>query len=141
MVVACGGARVANTPKRAPPVEAGVVTLDAAVEAGPNKLEVLAAKHDTLARGMREILRREVDAAHESEIALPHFEADTCIRVAFDADAPTVVDLKTTMTVASLDAAEGALGPSGPVCFRRTDAAVIHFTGQSHVNVVVWASP
>jgi hypothetical protein len=143
LLVACGG-HAAKPPQHAPKkIDAGAAIVDAAVEAGPSKLELLGAKHDRIAPGTREILLRDIDAAKETDVSLPAFEADTCVRVAFDADAPTAITLQDAraMTLATVDASEGMLGPTGPVCFRKGDVATLRFTGQSHVRLAVWASP
>jgi hypothetical protein len=123
-------------------LDAGAIT-DASTEAGPSKLELLALKHATLAPGLREVLRNEIDLAHTQELPLAPFDVDTCVRIAIDADAPTVVVLQDAhaMTIGSLDGTSGSIGAAGPVCFRKGDTATLRFTGQSHVRVVVWQSP
>ena len=142
LLAACGSSQVAKPPHVTPKPDAGI--LDAAViEAGPSKLERLAAQHDHLAPGMREALRREIDPSKETSVTMPAFETDTCIRVAIDADARTQVTLENAqaLMLGSLDKTEGAIGPSGPVCFRKGDIAMLRFSGQSVVRLVVWASP
>ncbi len=117
----------------------------AEAEAGPNKLELMAARHDRVAPGTREIARREIDLAVKGSetLALPAFESDTCVRALFDSDAPTAVTLENarTMTLASADGAQGAIGAAGPVCFKKSDAATFRFNGQSRLRIVIWASP
>ena len=144
VILACGGQTTPKKPERPPPkVDASAPIADAAAEAGPNHLARLQSRHDELAPGTREVLARDVDSAKETELALPVFSVDTCVRVAFDADAQTSVKLENgrALTLGSLDASEGTLGPQGPICFRKDDVATLRFTGQSHVRVVVWASP
>lgn len=131
---------------RARPVDAsGAIDASAEVEAGPNKLELLAARHDRVAPGTREIARQEIDLAVKGAetLALPPFESDTCVRALFDAEAPTAVMLENAraMTLANADGAQGAIGAAGPVCFRKGDAATFRFNGQSRLRIVVWASP
>jgi hypothetical protein len=144
VVAACGGAH--GGAHHAPPSQtvrdAGVI-IDAAIEAGPSKLELLGRKHDRLAPGMREITRTEIDLERDHALSLPAFEADTCVRAAFDADAKGAVMLEDAraMTLATVDGAEGVLGAAGPVCFRKADVATFRFTGQSHLRLVVWVSP
>ncbi len=120
--------------------------LDASVvDAGPDKMEVLVARHDRVAPGMREIARREIDLASnkDSTLALDAFTTDTCLRAFFDADAPTEITLNgsNAMTLATADAAQGAIGAAGPVCFRKGDVATFRFNGQSRLRIVVWVSP
>jgi len=142
-VVACAGASAQRrTPVRATPSDAGIA-IDAEAEAGPNKLELLSLGQSKLAKGMRETMRRDIDLAQEHELALAAFDVDTCMRAAFDADAPTAVMLVDShaMTLANVDAAAGTLGQAGPICFRKGDVATFRFTGQSHLRIVVWQSP
>jgi hypothetical protein len=125
--------------------DASVIGDAGAVEAGPDKMEMLVARHDRIAPGMREIARRDLDlaASKDSTLALDAFTADTCIRALFDSDAPTEITLSgsNAMTLASADAARGAIGAAGPVCFRKGDTATFRFNGQSHLRIVVWLSP
>ncbi len=142
-VAACGSKTLAKHAPRQAPSDAGAA-VDAAIEAGPTKLELLSLRQARLAPGMREAVRAEIDLATEHERPLAPFDVDTCVRAAFDADAPTavtLVDAPHAMTLATIDAAEGALGQAGPICFRKGDVAVFRFTGQSHVRLVVWQSP
>ena len=141
IVLACGGVRGARPPERH--VADGGRVVDAAVEAGASPMERLLAKHDLLAPGDREVLRRELDAAKEPEVTLPAFERDTCVRVAFDADAPTMVVLQDehALALGNADGTSGMLGPSGPICFHKGDVATLKLTGQSVARIVVWASP
>jgi hypothetical protein len=132
--------------KHVQPVKHTVIdggSADAAIEAGPTKLELLALKHGSLAPGLREVLRSEIDLAHTQQVTLPVFDVDTCLRIALDADAQTAVVLEDShaMTIGSFDGVTGAIGTAGPVCFRKGDTATLRFTGQSHVRVVVWQSP
>jgi hypothetical protein len=122
--------------------DAGTV-VDASVEAGPSKLEVLSRKQAMLAPGMRELVRSDIDLASNHDLTLAAFDVDTCVRIAFEADAPTAVVLQDAraMTLGSLDTTSGAMGPAGPICFRKGDVATLRFTGQSRARVVVWASP
>lgn len=139
---ACGGSQITPVkPVVHSPTDAGVV--DAAIEAGPNKLELLAAKHARLAPGTRELQKTEIDLGRDHEIGMPAFDADTCIRIAFDADAPTEVVLVDShaMKLGTMDGTSGAIGATGPVCFHKGDTATIRFNGQSHARVVIWASP
>jgi hypothetical protein len=144
-------------PTRVSQRDAGVVVLDAAIDAGPDKLAMLAGKHDILAPGTRELFARDVDGSaaggtsrtqtgdtsRTTDVALGTFDADTCVRVAFDADAPTALSLQLSdsLVLATADGIDGTLGATGPICFRKTDAVTLHITGQSHVRFVVWASP
>ncbi len=145
-LLACGGVtRSHHAPEMHPPSsDAGATTIvDAAVDAGPPKIELVAARHERVAPGMREITRSDLDLARDHELALPAFEADTCVRAAFDADAPTAVTLvgASGITLSSVDAANGAIGAAGPVCFKKGDVATFRFNGQSRLRIVVWASP
>ena len=142
-IIGCGHAAPRPVVK-ASASDAGVV-IDAAavVEAGPPKIDLLAQKHDTIAPGTREIEKREIDLAKDHELALPAFEADTCVRAAFDADAPTAITLVNAhgTTLARADGEEGKLGAAGPVCFKKGDVATFRFDGQSKLRLVIWASP
>src|SRR5580765_3804664 len=90
--MACGHA--APRPVAKPTAaDAGTVADAAIVEAGPPKIDLLAGKHDKIAPGTREIEKREIDLAKDHELAVAAFEADTCVRAAFDADAPTAITL------------------------------------------------
>jgi hypothetical protein len=141
--IACGHA----PPKpivKPPPGDAGVmVDASAIIDAGPPKIEVLAARHDRIAPGTREIEKREIDLAKDHELALGAFEGDTCVRAAFDADAPTAIVLVNAhgTTLARADGTEGTLGPAGPICFKKGDTATFRFEGQSRLRLVIWASP
>ena len=142
LMIACGHA--APKPVNKPALADAGVAIDAAVvEAGPPKIDLLAAKHDKIAPGTREIEKREIDLAKEHEVALAAFEADTCVRAAFDADAPTAVTLVNAhaTTLAKVDGEEGTLGAAGPVCFKKGDTATFRFEGQSKLRLVIWASP
>lgn len=142
-IAACGGQTV--RPARPTPVrDAGAdVAKDAAIEAGPDELALLEAKHEELAPGARETTHAEIDLARTRELALGPFDADTCVRAAFHAGAPTAITLVDAkgIVLAKADAAEGALGPSGPICVRKGDAATFHFDGESRLQIVVWATP
>ena len=144
LAIACGGTtRAHRTPEVHPaPSDAGA-TIDAEAEAGPPKIELVAARHDRIAPGMREIARSDLDLSREHELALPAFEADTCVRAAFDADAPTAIMLTGAggVTLSSADGTSGAIGAAGPVCFKKGDVARFRFDGQSRLRLVVWASP
>ena len=141
-VIACGHAAPRPIAKPSP-ADAGVVVDAAIVEAGPPKIDLLAQKHDKIAPGTREIEKRAIDLARDHELALAAFEADTCVRAAFDADAPTAITLVNARgtTLAKVDGAEGTLGAAGPVCFKKGDAATFRFEGQSRLRLVIWASP
>jgi hypothetical protein len=141
-IIACGHA--APKPVNKPAIDAGASTdASAIIEAGPPKIDLLAGKHDKIAPGTREIEKREIDLAKDHELALSAFEADACVRAAFDADAPTVVTLVNAhgTTLARVDGVEGTLGAAGPVCFKKSDVATFRFEGQSRLRLVIWASP
>jgi hypothetical protein len=142
VVVACGHA-APRPVARASPSDAGVTDAAVIVEAGPPKIDLLAAKHDKIAPGTREIEKREIDLAKDHELALTAFEADTCVRAAFDADAPTAITLVNARgtTLSKADGEEGTLGAAGPVCFKKGDTATFRFEGQSRLRLVIWASP
>ncbi len=125
------------------PADAGVVDASAILEAGPPKIDLLAQKHGEIAPGTREIEKREIDLAKDHELAIAAFEADTCVRAAFDADAPTAITLVNAhgTTLARADGEEGTLAAAGPVCFKKGDVATFRFEGQSRVRLVIWASP
>lgn len=141
-IIACGHAAPRPVAKPSP-ADAAVVDASATAEAGPPKIDLLAGKHDKIAPGTREIEKREIDLAKDHELALAAFEADTCVRAAFDADAPTAITLVNAhgTTLARADGEEGTLGAAGPVCFKKGDTATFHFEGQSRVRLVIWASP
>ena len=141
-IIGCGHAAPRPISKPAP-VDAGVVIDAAIVEAGPPKIDLLAAKHDKIAPGTREIEKREIDLAKDHELALAAFEGDTCVRAAFDADAPTAITLVNAhgTTLSKADGEEGTLGAAGPVCFKKGDTATFRFEGQSQLRLVIWASP
>jgi hypothetical protein len=141
-IIACGHAAPRPVAKPSP-ADAGIVDASAPVETGPPKIDVLAGKHDKIAPGTREIEKREIDLAKDHELALAAFEADTCVRAAFDADAPTAITLVNAhgTTLARADGEEGTLAAAGPVCFKKGDAATFRFEGQSRVRLVIWASP
>jgi len=141
-ILACGHA--APKPVAKPSLDAGA-SIDAAaiVEAGPPKIDVLAQKHDAIAPGTREIDKREIDLSKDHELSLAAFAADTCVRAAFDADAPTAITLVNARgtTLAKVDGTEGTLGAAGPVCFKKGDTPTFRFEGQSRLRLVIWASP
>ncbi len=91
-LVAFGGCGNAATPRHVEHEHAramdalGKIDAGAEAEAGPNKLELMAARHDRVAPGTREIARREIDLAVKGSetLALPAFESDTCVRALFD---------------------------------------------------------
>ncbi len=142
-VVACGHA--APKPVNKPVLSDAGSRADASVivDAGPPKIDLLAGKHDKIAPGTREIEKREIDLAKDHELALPAFEADTCVRAAFDADAEATITLVNARgtTLAKADGSEGTLGAAGPVCLKKGDAATFRFEGQSRLRLVIWASP
>jgi hypothetical protein len=140
--IACGHAAPRPVAKPSP-ADAGVVDASPIVEAGPPKIDLLAGKHDKIAPGTREIEKREIDLAKDHELAIAAFEADTCVRAAFDADAPTAITLVNAhgTTLARADGEEGTLGTAGPVCFKKGDVATFRFEGQSRLRLVIWASP
>ena len=141
-IIACGHA--APKPVNKPALADAAVVVDAAiVEAGPPKIDLLAGKHDKIAPGTREIEKREIDLGKDHELALAAFEADTCVRAAFDADAPTAITLVNAhgTTLARADGEGGTLGAAGPVCFKKGDVATFRFDGQSKLRLVIWASP
>lgn len=142
-IVACGPARRARPPQRIVVRDAGVDASDAAIEAGPDKLALLVARQGELAPGARQVTSVTIDASREHEVALPKLEAATCVRAAFDADAPTAITLVNARgrTLASADGAEGVIGANGPVCLRGGDVATFRIAGQSRVRIVVWATP
>jgi len=123
------------------PSDAGV--MDAEVDAGPPKIDLVAARRDRVAPGMREVARSDLDLSRDHELALRAFEVDTCLRAAFDADAPTAITLASSsgMTLSSADGTSGAIGAAGPVCIKKGDAATFKLNGQSRIRIVVWASP
>jgi hypothetical protein len=148
VLAGCGNATTAprHVEREHVRVDAGAIVIDAAVEAGPDKLAMLVARRDRMAPGTREIAQREIDLGatkKEDSLALDTFAVDTCIRAAFDSDAPTAITLASSsgMTLGSADGTEGAIGAAGPVCFRKGDAATFHFNGESRLRIVVWASP
>lgn len=145
LAIACGGTtRAQRTPEvHRVPSDAGLAVIDAAIDAGPPKIDLVAARHDRVAPGMREIARSDLDLAREHELALPAFQADTCVRAAFDAEAPTAITLvgSSGMTLSSADGTAGAIGAAGPVCFKKGDVATFRFNGESRLRIVVWASP
>lgn len=145
-VVGCGNVATPRHVEREPARDASADRDAAAViDAGPDRLALLVARHDRVAPGTRELAQREIDLAVKGSetFALPAFDVDTCIRALFDSDAPTAVMLVNAhaMTLANADGTEGALGAAGPVCFRKGDAATFRFNGQSRLRIVVWASP
>ena len=142
-IIACGHAAPKPVNKPAPSDAGSSNDASAIVEAGPPKIDLLAQKHDKIAPGTREIEKREIDLAKDHELALAAFEADTCVRAAFDADAPTAITLVNGhgTTLSKSDGAEGTIGAAGPVCFKKGDAATFRFNGQSRLRIVVWASP
>ena len=143
-MIACGGTtRAHRTPEAHPaPRDAGP-SIDAEVDAGPPKIDLVAARHDRVAPGMREIARSDLDLSRDHELALPAFEVDACVRAAFDAEAPTAITLvgASGMTLSSADGTSGTIGAAGPVCFKKGDTATFRFNGQSRLRIVVWASP
>jgi len=151
--VACGAQ---GAPQHAPRTNAGDASrdasasasaiVDAAIEAGLDRMELLVARHDRVAPGTREIARKQIDldaSKRWDSLALDAFAADTCVRALFDADAPTAITLvdEKNMTLAQADAAQGAIGAAGPVCFRKGDVVTFRFNGESRLRIVVWASP
>jgi len=144
-LAACGGpTRRARPPS--PPVvrDAGAdASRDAAADAGPDALALLTERRDELAPGARQILATDADPSREPEIPLPKADVATCVRVAFDAEAPTKLTLvdASGRTLGAADGTSGAIGESGPVCFRAGGAPVLRLDGGSHVRVVVWATP
>lgn len=143
VAAACGAPTSVKHVQPVKPTVQGGGAADASIEAGPSKLELLALKQPSLAPGLREVSRSEIDLAHTQQMALPAFDVDTCVRIALDADAQTAVVLEDShaMTIGSFDGVTGAIGNAGPVCFRKGDTATMRFTGQSHIRVVVWESP
>jgi hypothetical protein len=142
IIVACGHAAPRPVAKPSPS-DAGVAIDAAIVEAGPPKIDLLAQKHDKIAPGTREIEKREIDLAKDHELSLAAFEADTCVRAAFDADAPTAITLVNARgtTLARADGEGGTLGAAGPVCFKKGDTATFRFDGQSRLRLVIWGAP
>jgi len=142
-IIACGHAAPKPVNKPALSDAGGGTDASAMIEAGPPKIDLLAAKHDKIAPGTREIEKREIDLAKDHELALSAFESDTCVRAAFDADAPTAITLVNAhgTTLAKSDGAEGTIGAAGPVCLKKGDTATFRFEGQSKLRLVIWASP
>ncbi len=142
LAASCGAPTVAKrSPAPAPRVhDAG---LDAAIDAGQNLLAGARAEHDCVAPGAREAASATLDASRDRELALPAFDADTCVRAAFRASAPTAIALVDGRgaTLASADGVAGAIGASGPICFRKGDAVTFRFEGQARIAMVVWATP
>ena len=142
-IAACGPARRARPPQPVVVRDAGVDVSDAAIEAGPDKLALLVARQGELAPGARQVASVTLDASREHELALPKLDAATCVRAAFDADAPTAVTLVNARgrTLATADGADGVIGANGPVCLRGGDVATFRVAGESRVRIVVWATP
>ena len=143
-VAACGPAKRARPPQTITR-EAGAdaSARDAAIEAGPDRLALLAARADELAPGARELAREDLDATRERELKLGKLDASACLRAAFDADAPTKISLVDAhgRALGGADGTEGAIGAAGPVCFRAGDAPAFRFEGSSRVRIVVWSTP
>ena len=93
------------------------------------------------------VARMSNDQADADKLLTPAevaaFEADTCVRAAFDADAKAAITLVNARgtTLAKADGEEGTLGAAGPVCFKKGDVATFRFEGQSRLRLVIWASP
>ena len=142
LLAACGAPTVAQrAPAPVPRVrDAG---LDAAIDAGPNLLAETLAEHDRVAPGAREAASATLDTSRDRELALPAFDADTCVRAAFHASAPTAIALvdRRAATLATADGVSGAIGASGPICFRKGDAVTFRFDGQARIAIVVWETP
>jgi hypothetical protein len=155
LAAACAGA---PEPARAPlaPVDAGALRaapgpVDAGREAAPAdplpSLEALAQGAARSAPGMREVLRRELDApAEATRIELVVAAADTCLRVRLVAAAPLRATLETGTgaTLAETPAsADVMLGERGPVCVRRGERVTLVVAPRepARVRFVAWASP
>jgi hypothetical protein len=104
----------------------------------------LEARAAVLAPGLKQAAERE---SHGERIDLVRAaDADTCVRVAFQAAAPITARLVDADggVLAQLDAAvpEGALGDRGPVCVRRGDVVGAAADGAGGpVKWIAWASP
>lgn len=145
LLAACGAkARPARPPEPSPPKDASAdAHADAAVDAGPDALALVTLRRDELAPGARELATGELRSPSEPELRLPKLDVTTCLRVAFRAEAPAKVTLLDARgrALGEADAAEGALGPSGPVCLTAGDSPTVRVEGGGRVRVVVWASP
>lgn len=150
-VLACAcGAAAAETPPSlpTPPASASVAAAVASASSSedpqaPAVFDALAAQGSTLAPGMREAARRE---GGSDPVMLVSAEGrDTCLRVAFSANAPVKARLVDAAgnELASLSepASTGVLGARGPVCVRRGDLVkgVAEGTG-ARVRWMAWES-
>jgi hypothetical protein len=91
---------------------------------------------------------RELARGESTHAELVHSAAsDTCIRVAFAADAPVNVHVESSSGIAlsrTTDASlSGVVAPRGPVCVRRGDGARVSFDGAAGARVrwIAWGAP
>jgi hypothetical protein len=118
----------------------------AALDAGPlvDPLTQLAASQDSVAPGMREVLRRHLELTDGGTIELPAPPVDTCFRVALSSKELVDVSFVEVGSGAALADARGTnprLGPRGPVCVRKGQASRVSLRGEGSVDALVWASP
>ncbi|HZU85737.1 MAG TPA: hypothetical protein VE987_22575 [Polyangiaceae bacterium] len=128
----------------APAARSAPAAASAASTPSSAPFETLVARRAAVAPGMREVARKE-SAGDKIEIA-PASGRDTCVRVAFEADAPVVAKLVDGEgnVLASTDkaATDGVLGPAGPVCVRKGEAVSAVAEGApASVRWVAWESP
>ena len=143
VLTACGGANAVpvGAPRPIPSAAAVAGPSDAGADALPTLTE-LAARAPEIAPGMRELGRGESLRADVVRAAA----ADTCLRVAFAANAPVAARLESSSgaLLASVEPSLGGLlAPRGPVCVRRGDGARVSFDGgpTARVRWIAWGAP
>jgi hypothetical protein len=110
-------------------------------------LEDLAARSGTLAPGMREERRQEIDETMAATAPAARADkADLCVRVAFAATRAVhawLEDSASNVLANVPSAADGALGARGPVCVRKGDGVTFRMDSRepARVRIVTWASP
>jgi len=116
--------------------DAGAAAIDAS--------DPLAVDAQSLAPGMREIVRRDIDIGEPASISVPvSADADTCVRVAVRSQGAFF---------ARLLAKSGALGEGqnigekGPICVRKGDSLSVEISAADagapgRTRIVVWSSP
>ena len=131
---------------------------DASVDAGSRdagndaasawvSLDDIAARAPTVAAGMREEKRQEIDARGSLTTELVRAPlADLCVRVSLVTTKPVHAWLEDIRGSQLADGGTGArllLAARGPVCVRKGDAIVLRAEGREPftLRAIVWASP
>lgn len=155
LAASCAGAPTAAPRAPQGATDAGVArataSADAAAEAAATDpvptLDALAAGAARTAPGMRELLRRELDApAEATRLELLIAPSDTCLRVRVVSASAVHASMEGSAGNALAEtpsATDVSLAERGPVCVRKGERVTLVLAPRepAHVRLVAWASP